>query len=220
MGQSSTFAVFKEPQGVLYHGGAFLYATAGYSLGLLGLFHQSGLVVLLSVALLGHAMIIAAYLIHECAHNTIFRKNHHNALLGGLLTWICGVPYGTYEDIRYKHFRHHVDNDDIVWYALSSFRRQHPYLIKIVLFFEWFYVPAHEVVQHVMMCFVPFIVPQRNEQRARCVMVTIVRVGLFAGLVYLSWKAAFLYLVAYAVMIHVLRFMDGLQHDYGSNPIM
>ena len=220
MSDPLTFGVFKEPQGVLYHGGAFLYAIGGYGLGLFGLFHTSWIVTVLATVLLGHAMIIAAYLIHECAHNTVFRKNKHNPWLGGFLTWICGVPYGPYEDIRYKHFRHHVDNDDIVWYALRSFGHQHPYLLKAVLFFEWFYVPAHEAVQHVMMCFVPFIIPERREQRTRCVVVTIIRICLFAGLVYLSWKAAFCYLVAYAFMIHVLRFMDGLQHDYGSNPIM
>ncbi len=29
--------------------------------------------------------------------------------LGRLMSWLCGAAYGTYEDMRYKHFRHHVD---------------------------------------------------------------------------------------------------------------
>ena len=220
MSNITTLGIFKEPRGVLYHGGAFLYATGGYILGVLGLFHETWLVILASTALLGHAMVIAAYLIHECTHNTIFRKNQHNAWLGALLMWICGVPYATYEDIRYKHFRHHVDNADIVWYSLRSFGNNHPNLLKLVLFLEWFYLPIHEAVQHIMMCFVPFLIAQRHEQRIRVVAVTLVRIGLFCALVFLNWKAVVLYLVAYAFMIHVLRFMDGLQHDYGSQPIM
>ena len=220
MNHKATLGVFKEPQGMLCHGGAFLYVTGGYILGLLGTLHDSWFVAVAATALLGHAMVIGAYMIHECAHNTVFRNNQHNAWLGTLLMWVCGVPYETYEDIRYKHFRHHVDNADIVWYSLRSFGDNHPYLLRIILLFEWFYLPVHEAVQHIMMCFVPFLIAQRREQRTRVVVVSIVRICLFCTLAYLIWKAAILYLVAYAFMIHVLRWMDGLQHDYGSNPIM
>ena len=71
-------------------------------------------------------MTIAAYMIHECGHNTVFRTNKANARLGSFLNWICGASYGTYEDIRYKHFRHHVDNDDAVWFEYDKFFRRHP----------------------------------------------------------------------------------------------
>ena len=37
----------------------------------------------------------------------------HPEALGSALTWLCGASYGTFVDIRYKHFRHHVDNDDV-----------------------------------------------------------------------------------------------------------
>jgi fatty acid desaturase len=62
--------------------------------------------------LLAHAMVIAAYLIHECGHNLVFKRSRHNAALGRAMSWLCGASYGTYEDMRYKHFRHHVDNDE------------------------------------------------------------------------------------------------------------
>ena len=175
---------------------------------------------LVATALLGHALIIAAYMIHECAHNTVFKRNADNARLGAALTWICGASYGTYEDIRYKHFRHHVDNDDICWYALRDFGERFPNTIGVVKFLEWFYIPAHDLLQHSMMAVMPFLIPERHDQRLRTVVVTVIRVGLFALLVALSLKAAILYLVAYMMMLHVLRFMDGLQHDYGANPIM
>ena len=40
-------------------------------------------------------------------------------LAHGLL--ICGVSYSTFEDIRYKHFRRHVNNDDVVWFDYEKF---------------------------------------------------------------------------------------------------
>ena len=217
---SATLGVLKEPAGLRYHGGALVYATFGYAAGFVGLFHDSLLVNALAVLGLGHAMIIAAYLIHECAHNTIFRKNGHNALLGSFLTWLCGVSYSTYEDIRYKHFRHHVDNGDVAWYVLRGFGDRHPLTLKLIAFLEWFHIPVHEGVQHFLMCYAPFIIPERREQRGRVVFVTAARLLLFGVLVMVSWQAALMYLISYAIMIHVLRFMDGLQHDYGPLPVM
>ena len=90
--------IFYEPEGLLYHGAAVLYASAGYIVGWLGLFSPNWLTNLLGVLILGHAMTIAAYMVHECGHNLVFRRISHNAQLGGLLSWICGAAYGTYED--------------------------------------------------------------------------------------------------------------------------
>lgn len=87
---SAQLASLKEPRGVLYHGGALVYALGGYGLGMVGLFSPNWTVNGLSTVLLGHALVIAAYLIHECAHNTVFQRNRDNARLGTLLTWICG----------------------------------------------------------------------------------------------------------------------------------
>jgi fatty acid desaturase len=44
---------------------------------------------------LGHAMVIAAYLLHECGHNAVFSHRSTNARLGTVLTWITGSSYGT-----------------------------------------------------------------------------------------------------------------------------
>ena len=48
-------------------------------------------------------------------------------LAHGLL--ICGASYSTFEDIRYKHFRHHVDNDDVVWFDYEKFFLSHPRIL-------------------------------------------------------------------------------------------
>ena len=214
---SATAQLFKEPRGLLMNGGAIVYAVAGYVAGFAGLFHESWAVNALATMLLAHAMIVAAYLIHECGHNLVFSRSRHNAALGRAMSWLCGASYGTYEDMRYKHFRHHVDNDDVVWFEYEKFFERHPFVLRAVRALEWFYIPAHDLVMHFVMVFTSFIIPQRREQRRRNVAVIVVRGGVFLALLVFAPKAAFLYVVAYLVMMHVLRFMDMLQHDYPYN---
>ena len=57
--------IFKEPEGIIYNGGATLYALTAYSIGFLGLFNTNIFINILATLLLAHAMIIAAYLVHE-----------------------------------------------------------------------------------------------------------------------------------------------------------
>lgn len=209
-----TAALLREPEGLRYYGAALLYVIAAYGLGLAGLFAGAWWVNLFATLLLAHAMIIAAYLIHECAHNLVFRKSRDNAALGRAMSWVCGAAYGTYEDIRYKHFRHHVDNDDVVWFEYEEFFEAHPVVLRITRALEWFYIPAHDLIMHAIMVFTSFVIPERRNQRMRNVTVIIVRGGIWLALL-LTWpKVAILYAVAYLLMIHVLRFMDMLQHDY------
>lgn len=207
-------AVLKRPEGLYYHGGAIVYAVAGYGFGVAGLFSKNPLLQTAATLLLAHAMIIAAYMIHECAHNTVFADNANNARLGSALSWLCGASYGRYEDIRYKHFRHHVDNDDVVWFDYEGFFRRHPLVYRLTVFLEFFYIPAHDLIMHFILVFGAFIIPERRDQRWRNVAVIAVRASLFGLLIWLSPIAAVLYCLAYMLMITVLRFMDGLQHDY------
>ena len=207
--------LFKEPQGVIYHGFAICYALMMYLFGIAGLFHSDFLVNFISTACLAHGMTIAAYLIHESGHNTIFRTNSANANLGRFLSWLCGASYGTFEDIRYKHFRHHVDNDDVAWFDHTGFFRQHPVICKLVKILEWFYIPAHDLLMHGIMVFTSFIIPQRRDQRTRNVSVILIRGGLFFTILFVNPKVAILYAIAYMIMIQILRFMDSFQHDYG-----
>ncbi len=207
-------ALFREPRGIAYHGGAVAYSLAAWLLGLAGLFHPNVALNALATLLLAHGMTIAAYMVHECGHNTVFRRVRHNQYLGRLLTWICGASYGTFEDIRYKHLRHHVDNDDVVCFDYERFFLEHPRLLRLTQALEYGYVPAHDLIMHGVMVFTSFAIPERRDQRRRNVTVIVVRGALFAAMVIVSLKAALLYCVAYMLMIHVLRFMDSLQHDY------
>lgn len=204
----------QEARGLRYHGGAVLYALLAYVVGWVGLFHDLWLVNLLAVLLLAHGMTIAAYMIHECGHNLVFKRVRDNAKLGRMLSWLCGSAYGTYEDMRYKHFRHHVDNDDVVWFDYEKFFEDHPLTLRITRLLEWFYVPAHDLIMHFIMVFSSFIIPQRRSQRRRNTMVILVRGSIFIALLIFAPKVATLYMVSYLLMMTVLRFMDSLQHDY------
>ncbi|MBT8089562.1 MAG: fatty acid desaturase [Gammaproteobacteria bacterium] len=214
---TGTTSLLKDQDGPLYHGAATGYTVVAYTLGFVGLFESHWAINILATLLLAHAMIIAAYLIHECGHNLVFANSRHNAMLGRFMSWLCGSAYGTYEDIRYKHFRHHVDNDDVVWFDYDRFFEKNPVVTRIVRFMEWLYIPAHDLVMHTVMILTSFVIPQRRSQRARNVAVIVIRGGVFAALAVFVPKVAVLYVVAYLIMMHVLRFMDSVQHDYPYN---
>ena len=210
-------SLLKDPAGLRYHGGAVLYAVAAYLIGIVGLFQDSFVINAGATVLLAHGMTIAAYMIHECGHNTVFRRIHHNTLLGRAMSWVCGAAYGTYEDIRYKHFRHHVDNDDVVWFDYDRVFHNFPWLRRSVQVLEWFYIPAHDLIMHFVMVFTSFIIPQRRDQRVRNVAVILIRGTAFVATLIYFPKVALLYVVAYLLMMQILRFMDMLQHDYPYN---
>jgi omega-6 fatty acid desaturase (delta-12 desaturase) len=206
--------IIKHEAGGLYYGLAVGYACLGYVLGFVGLFADSWILNTAGTVVLAHAMSIAAYLIHECGHNLVFSSIADNAKLGRAMSWLCGAAYGTYEDIRYKHFRHHVDNDDVVWFAYDEFFEQHPLTTRIIRLLEWFYIPAHDLIMHFVMVFTSFLIPQRCEQRLRNIIVILIRGGLFTAALLIVPKVAAIYAVAYLLMMHLLRFMDAVQHDY------
>jgi len=207
-------SLLKEPAGLRYHGAAVAYAISAYLLGFIGLFQGSWAVNLAATLLLAHGMTIAAYMIHECGHNTVFRSSRHNAMLGRAMSWLCGAAYGTYEDMRYKHFRHHVDNGDVVWFDYDAFFDRHPILTRFVKALEWLYIPAQDLIMHFIMVFTSFIIPERRNQRVRNVFVIVARGSIYLALVIFFPKVAILYAVAYMLMIQILRFVDMLQHDY------
>ena len=63
--------------------------------------------------------------------------------MGEIFSLICGSSYVTYKDIQHKHFRHHVDVDDVVWFDYEDYFEKHPLIFKLTQFLEWFYIPAH-----------------------------------------------------------------------------
>jgi len=203
-----------------YDGGAWpnllalSYVVLGYSGGM-GLILADGLWWNIpGVLLLGHSMVIAAYLIHECAHNTIFSETARNESLGRLLNWITGGCYGDYAALQHKHFRHHVDKADVVAFDYRRGLQRYPLLLRLLQALEWLYVPALDMMMHTLQILLPFVRPAYAHNRRRVIAVLLFRGAFFALLAWYSPKAVLLYVLAYFLMLHVLRFMDAFQHSY------
>lgn len=206
--------LFKDKTGFVYHSLALTYAVLAYFTGFAALFSDDWRINAVGLLVLAHGMVISGYMLHECAHNTVFRRNEHNARLGRMLMWLNGSCYGAYEDVRYKHFRHHVDNGDLCWFDYQNWFQRHPLVLKLVQVLEWLYIPGHEIVMHTLMVFGAFIIPERRSQRLHNATVIVIRGGLYGSLLWFYPRVALLYTVAYLLMMIVLRFMDNLQHDY------
>lgn len=204
----------RDPAGAGYTAAVLVYIAAGYTGGWFALFQDSALVNGVGVLALTHAMLIAAYLLHDCGHNAIFVSTAQNARLGSVLNWIAGSSYGRFEDIRYKHMRHHVDNYDPVVWDYRSYLKRHPAAEKVVRAAEWAYIPAIEIMMHAMLVLAPWCMESRRDQRGRVLWVVLVRGGLLALVLAISVKAFLLYVLAQLLLLTALRFMDCYQHNY------
>ncbi|MHC3994409.1 fatty acid desaturase family protein [Thiomicrolovo sp. ZZH C-3] len=166
------------------------------------------------VLLLAHGMVIAAYFIHECAHDSLFRLPINNHRFGELLLWICGASYSDYEAIRMKHVRHHLDRADVVSFDFRTRLPRHPILLKTIQVLEWFYIPALEIMMHALVIILPFVKESRRHLRRRVVTVLVLRIAFFAALASIAPKVLLLYPLAYMLFLTVMRFMDVHQHTY------
>jgi len=199
---------------------ALLYIVLAYSGGFFLITQDVITLNFFGSVLLAHSMVIAAYMVHECAHNTIFSRNKMNARLGAVLNWFTGACYSDYEDIRHKHFRHHMDRADVVAFDYRPRFAAHPLLLKIMQLLEWLYIPAVEIVMHLLVLVVPFILPSRRHLRARVLTVLLLRATLFAGLIAYAPGVALFYPLAYLLFLTVMRFMDAHQHTYELFPTL
>jgi len=193
---------------------ALLYVLCGYLAGWSLLFSDSYFLYPPGVLLLAHSMVIAAYLLHECAHGTIFKDNQWNANLGRVLMWFTGACYGTYEEIRHKHIRHHVDKADVVAFDYRSRLAHYPMLVKVMHLLEWLYIPALEIMMHLLVIILPFTMENRRNKRKLVLTVLVIRGMLFTVIFYQKPIAILLYVIAYLIFLTVLRFMDVHQHTY------
>ncbi len=206
---------FKDESGVYYNYLAFIFAIAGYILGVACLFSEKWFVNALGVLLTAEALVISAYLLHEFSHFSIFKSQQTNQKWGVLMTWITGCCYCSYEEIRNKHLHHHVDRADVVSFDIRNYIIGLPRPIKaIVKFLEFLYIPAAEIMMHFMVIYLPFMIPNWHHKRSRIANVLIIRICLFAVMAYISVKAWLLYMLAYCIMLQMLRFADTYQHTY------
>ncbi len=169
---------------------------------------------LAGVLLCTHTMVLAAYLIHEAAHQTLFAMHGANTLVGEAMNCIASSGCGSFERIRHMHIRHHVDRADVTCFDFKGLMRRHPAVRRMLQALEWAYVPATEILMHLQVVARPFIIPSQRAHRSRAALVLGVRFGLLALLGWWSVKALLLYGLATLMLLHVLNFFDAFHHTY------
>lgn len=55
-----------------------------------------------------------------------------------------------------------MDNDDAVWWLYQPFFHKRPVVYRVTKWFEWFYIPAHELIMHGIMALTSFVIPHRR----------------------------------------------------------
>jgi fatty acid desaturase len=86
--------------------------------------------------------------------------------------------------------------------------------MKVMQLLEWLYIPAVEIVMHLLVLVVPFILPSRKHRRMRVLSILLTRTAVFALLIWYAPRVIFFYPLAYLMFMTVMRFMDAHQHTY------
>lgn len=206
--------VFRYKDGVLPNMLVVAYGGVGYALGVFLLTVPDIVWNVLGVLLLSHALIVSAYIIHECTHGTIFAKSSDNDRLGEAMGWLNGGCLAPYAGLKDKHLRHHADRLDVVTFDYRAVLKTAPaWFRNAMLALEWAYIPAVEFLMRGMVIYSQCTEGDRV-QRRRVLLVLASRVFLFALLASVSLKAFVLYAVSYILFLHVLRFQDAFQHTF------
>lgn len=176
---------------------------------------------IIGVLLVAHSLILSSYFFHEFAHNSIFKLPTDNARWGTIMTWINGSCYATFNDLRRKHVRHHVDRADIITFDFKEFLLKSPAWFRhLVLALEWAYIPAVELIMHGYVMILPFVAEEKKHNRTRVLAIIALRATAFAILAWKSPSGLLGYAIAYLIMLHVLRFADAYQHTYDAFAIL
>jgi fatty acid desaturase len=206
--------LFREREGVIPNTLILAWASLGWimSFWLMGLDSMAANAagMLLSV----HTMILAAYLVHEAAHATLFSSLRTNRYAGEWMSFIAGSCYASFDRIRHMHIRHHRDRADVTCFDFKGLIERHPPIRRILFMLEWAYVPATEVVMHLQVIWRPFFVRSQRKFLKRSALTLVLRGALLAALAIWSVKAFFLYIVSYGLLLHVLNFFDAFHHTF------
>ena len=206
---------FQQSDNPSAHYVVFGFTFIGYIVGIALLFASNWGLNFFGVVILAEVLIISAYLLHEFSHCSIFKTARLNRRWGIVMTWINGSCYNTFEEIRDKHMHHHVDKADVISFDIKCFIRSLPRpLSMLMMALEWAYIPVAEIIMHAMVIVLPFTVPAWQHKQARVALITLMRGALFILMAWLSIKALLLYVLAYCLMLTVLRFADAYQHTY------
>jgi fatty acid desaturase len=166
------------------------------------------------VLLCAHTMVLAAYLIHEAAHQTLFAPHWANAVAGETMNFIAGSSYASFQRIRHMHIRHHLDRADLTCFDFKGLLRRRPGVRRLLQILEWCYIPATELLMHGQIILRPLFVRSQRRYLPRAAAMFVARSALLMLLGLWSLKALILYGVAVLLFLHVLNFFDAFHHTF------
>jgi len=161
-----------------------------------------------------HTMVLAAYLVHEAAHQTLFAAPAANASAGEAASFIAGSSYASFERIRHMHIRHHVERSDLTCFDFKGLLQRHRPVLRMLQVMEWCYLPATELLMHAQVVVRPFFVPSQHHHLPRVLIMLTLRGSFFLILAWWSIKAFALYWLASLLLLHVLNFFDAFHHTF------
>jgi fatty acid desaturase len=102
----------------------------------------------------------------------------------------------------------------VTCFDFAGLLRRQPGLCRTLEILEWCYIPAVEVLMHLQIVWRPVFSRSQRRYLPRSMAMLFVRGTLLALLALWSLKAFLLYVLAFAVMLHVLNFFDAFHHTF------
>jgi fatty acid desaturase len=207
-------ALFRSRTDAIAHSLALSYVVVGWlaSFALMGA--SNAALDIVGLLLCVHTMVLAAYLIHEAAHQTLFVSPGANGWAGESMSFIAGSSYASFKRIQHMHIRHHVDRADLLCFDLKGFLQRHPGLRRTLQVLEWGYIPAAELLMHLQVVWRPFFERSQRRYRLRVAVVLSVRGALLVALWIGSPRAVLLYALAVLLQLQTLNFFDAFHHTF------
>ena len=106
-------SLFREKEGAVPNALVLIWTTLGWAVSFWLMGAASVWLNVLGVLLCVQTMVLAAYLVHEAAHYTLFATPAANRRVGEWVGFIAGAGYASFERIRHMHIRHHRDRADV-----------------------------------------------------------------------------------------------------------
>src|ERR1700730_8608781 len=199
--QSAPRGIFRDRAGALANTSVLVWVTGGWLSSFVLMGANSPALNVFGVLLCTHAMVLAAYLIHEAAHQTLFNEPWANTAVGECMNFIAGSAYASFERIRHMHIRHHVDRADLTCFDFKGLMQRRPAIRRSLEILEWCYVPATEILMHLQVIWRPFFVQSQRRHLPRVLAMLVLRGCLLTLLGLWSVKALLLYVVAAALLL-------------------
>ena len=207
--------IWRDKAGIVPNLIALAYTGLGHLAGIFLMLQGSTISLIVGILLTAHTLVIGAYLVHEAAHMTLFKSKKHNILIGEILLWIAGGSYASFNRIRHMHLRHHKDSADVSCFDYQEYLKKRPALVrKTVIFLEWAYIPAVELLMHAQVIIRPFTEAHLKPYRLRVILTGLSRIGFFCVLFVVSPFALLGYAIAYWIMLQSLFLADAFAHTY------